>query len=58
MSGIARLTSLTAFVARFFQDYWQSAIAAMPSAAHTGLFLGGIVWFCVPFTLATTIAVV
>ena len=36
------------------QGYWQSAIAARPSAAHTGYLLGGIMWFCIPFTLATT----
>ena len=36
------------------QGYWQSAIAARPSAAHTGYLLGGILWFCIPFTLATT----
>ena len=37
-----------------WQGYWQSAIAAKPSAAHTGYLLGGIMWFCIPFTLATT----
>ncbi len=36
------------------QGYWQSAIAAKPSAAHTGYLMGGIMWFCIPFTLATT----
>jgi Na+/proline symporter len=36
------------------QGYWQSAIAARPSAAHTGYLMGGIMWFCIPFTLATT----
>ncbi len=36
------------------QGYWQSAIAARPSAAHTGYLLGGVMWFCIPFTLATT----
>ena len=44
----------SAFVVRFLQGYWQSAIAARPSAAHTGYLLGGIMWFCIPFTLATT----
>jgi len=44
----------SAFVVRFLQGYWQSAIAAKPSAAHTGYLLGGIMWFCIPFTLATT----
>mmetsp|Transcript_3555 Transcript_3555/g.10340 ORF Transcript_3555/g.10340 Transcript_3555/m.10340 type:complete len:694 (-) Transcript_3555:691-2772(-) len=35
------------------QAYWQSAIAAKPSASHKGYILGGILWFCIPFTLAT-----
>ncbi|KAL3150999.1 hypothetical protein ABBQ38_012872 [Trebouxia sp. C0009 RCD-2024] len=35
------------------QAYWQSAIAARPSAANKGYLLGGILWFCIPFTLAT-----
>jgi SSS family transporter len=35
------------------QAYWQSAIAARPSASHKGYILGGILWFCIPFTLAT-----
>ena len=39
---------------KLLQGYWQSAIAARPSAAHTGYLLGGIMWFCIPFTLATT----
>ena len=37
------------------QAYWQSAIAAKPSAAHHGYLLGGLMWFCIPFTLATTL---
>ncbi|KAL3145727.1 hypothetical protein ABBQ32_003256 [Trebouxia sp. C0010 RCD-2024] len=35
------------------QAYWQSAIAARPSAANKGYLLGGVLWFCIPFTLAT-----
>ncbi|KAJ1452679.1 hypothetical protein M885DRAFT_444627, partial [Pelagophyceae sp. CCMP2097] len=35
------------------QSYWQSAIAAKPSAAHKGYLLGGMVWFTIPFALAT-----
>lgn len=35
------------------QAYWQSAIAARPSAANKGYLLGGALWFCIPFTLAT-----
>lgn len=37
------------------QSYWQSAIAAQPSAAHKGYLLGGLCWFAVPFTLATSL---
>ena len=43
-----------AYVCLLLQGYWQSAIAARPSAAHTGYLLGGVMWFCIPFTLATT----
>ncbi|DBA80299.1 TPA: hypothetical protein ACH3X2_007429 [Trebouxia sp. C0005] len=35
------------------QAYWQSAIAARPSATYKGYLLGGLLWFCIPFTLAT-----
>lgn len=35
------------------QSYWQSAIAAKPAAAHKGYMLGGMVWFTIPFALAT-----
>ncbi len=37
------------------QAYWQSAIAAKPSSSHKGYLLGGVLWFCIPFTLATTL---
>merc|ERR1712060_892061 len=37
------------------QSYWQSAIAAKPSAAHKGYILGGLVWFTIPFALATAL---
>ncbi|MEW5305220.1 MAG: hypothetical protein WDW36_007776 [Sanguina aurantia] len=36
------------------QAYWQSAIAARPSATYKGYLLGGLCWFAIPFTLATT----
>ena len=36
------------------QAYWQSAIAAKPSATYRGYLLGGMCWFTIPFTLATT----
>jgi SSS family transporter len=36
------------------QSYWQSAIAAKPASAHKGYLLGGLVWFTIPFTLATS----
>jgi len=37
------------------QSYWQSAIAAKPGAAHKGYILGGLVWFIIPFALATAL---
>lgn len=37
------------------QSYWQSAIAAKPSSAHKGYLLGGLVWFAIPFALATSL---
>eukprot|EP00250_Pteridium_aquilinum_P010974 c19756_g1_i1 orf=325-2298(+) len=35
--------------------YWISAIAARPSSTHKGYLLGGLVWFAVPFSLATAL---
>ncbi|KAK1382741.1 SSF domain-containing protein [Heracleum sosnowskyi] len=35
--------------------YWVSAIAARPSSTHKGYLLGGLVWFAVPFSLATAL---
>jgi Na+/proline symporter len=32
-----------------------SAIAARPSSTHKGYLLGGLVWFAVPFSLATSL---
>jgi urea-proton symporter len=37
------------------QAYWQSAIAARPSSAARGYLLGGICWFAIPFSLATSL---
>lgn len=37
------------------QSYWQSAIAAKPSSAARGYLLGGICWFTIPFSLATSL---
>jgi urea-proton symporter len=37
------------------QAYWQSAIAARPSATYKGYLLGGLCWFAVPFTMATSL---
>jgi SSS family transporter len=37
------------------QSYWQSAIAAKPSSAHKGYLMGGLVWFTIPFALATSL---
>ncbi|KAG2494461.1 hypothetical protein HYH03_007513 [Edaphochlamys debaryana] len=36
------------------QSYWQGAIAAKPSATYKGYLLGGLCWFAIPFTFATT----
>jgi Na+/proline symporter len=36
------------------QAYWQSAIAAEPKATVSGFLIGGMVWFAVPFFMATT----
>lgn len=35
--------------------YWISAIAARPQSTHKGYLLGGLVWFAVPFSLATAL---
>ncbi|KAL2544356.1 Urea-proton symporter DUR3 [Forsythia ovata] len=35
--------------------YWVTAIAARPSSTHKGYLLGGLVWFAVPFSLATSL---
>jgi SSS family transporter len=37
------------------QSYWQSAIAARPQSAARGYLLGGICWFSIPFSLATSL---
>lgn len=37
------------------QSYWQRAIAARPKAAAGGFIIGGLAWFAIPFTLATTL---
>jgi urea-proton symporter len=36
-------------------SYWQNAIAARPSGTYKGYLIGGISWFCIPFTMATTL---
>jgi len=36
------------------QSYWQSAVAAKPKSAVIGFLIGGMVWFAVPFCMATT----
>eukprot|EP00178_Gracilaria_changii_P014320 TRINITY_DN40431_c0_g1_i1.p1 TRINITY_DN40431_c0_g1~~TRINITY_DN40431_c0_g1_i1.p1 ORF type:complete len:683 (-),score=107.90 TRINITY_DN40431_c0_g1_i1:54-2102(-) len=36
------------------QSYWQSAIAATPTASWKGYLLGGLCWFAIPFSLATS----
>lgn len=37
------------------QSYWQSAIAATPEASWKGYILGGLCWFAIPFSLATSL---
>lgn len=37
------------------QSYYMGAIAAKPSASWKGYILGGCMWFCIPFTLATSL---
>ena len=37
------------------QSYWQSAIAAKPASAPRGFILGGLCWFAIPFSLATSL---
>jgi Na+/proline symporter len=37
------------------QSYWQSAIAAKPTSASRGYLLGGLCWFAIPFSLATSL---
>jgi SSS family transporter len=37
------------------QSYWQRAIAARPRSAVKGFLTGGLAWFAIPFTLATTL---
>ncbi len=36
-------------------SYWQNAIAARPSGTYKGYLIGGIAWFSIPFTMATTL---
>jgi len=36
------------------QSYWQSAVAAKPKSAVLGFLIGGMVWFAVPFAMATS----
>jgi SSS family transporter len=37
------------------QSYWQSAIASRPGASVKGFLIGGLSWFSIPFTLATSL---
>lgn len=37
------------------QTYWQGAIAAKPSSSYKGYILGGLLWFTIPFALATAL---
>lgn len=40
-------------VLRSIRTRVQSAIASTPTAAWQGYLLGGLMWFCIPFTLST-----
>ena len=37
------------------QSYWQRAIASRPRSVVPGFLIGGLAWFAIPFTLATTL---
>ncbi|XP_070546656.1 uncharacterized protein [Ptychodera flava] len=37
------------------QSYWQSSVAAKPRQGVWGFITGGLAWFAVPFTFATTL---
>jgi Na+/proline symporter len=37
------------------QAFWQRAIATRPKSAIRGFLIGGLAWFAIPFTLATTL---
>lgn len=37
------------------QAYWQCAFAAKPASSHKAYLLGGLVWFSIPFALATSL---
>ncbi|KAI0260739.1 urea transporter [Gloeopeniophorella convolvens] len=43
--------------ATVFQDqaYWQRAIASQPASTVKAYLLGGLAWFAIPFSLATTL---
>ncbi|XP_052808030.1 uncharacterized protein LOC128236931 [Mya arenaria] len=53
MFGLITITSC--FNACFVdQAYWQSSVAAKPRQGVVGFLAGGLVWFCIPFAMATT----
>ncbi|KAG5718486.1 hypothetical protein E4T56_gene4477, partial [Termitomyces sp. T112] len=37
------------------QAYWQRAIASKPASCVKAYLLGGVAWFAIPFTFATTL---
>ncbi|KAJ3572446.1 hypothetical protein NP233_g3079 [Leucocoprinus birnbaumii] len=49
--------TLVSGFANVFQDqaYWQRAIASRPATTVKAYLLGGLAWFAIPFTLATTL---
>ena len=36
------------------QSYWQSSVASKPRQGVWGFLSGGLVWFAIPFTFAST----
>ncbi|KAF9450855.1 urea transporter [Macrolepiota fuliginosa MF-IS2] len=49
--------TLVSGFANVFQDqaYWQRAIASRPATTVKAYLLGGLTWFAIPFTFATTL---
>ena len=55
-------TKITVFIGNFGtvfvdQSYWQSSIATKPKKDAAAFLAGGLLWFAVPFTFATTMGI-